>query len=54
MRRPRPAESPLGAASAAISSTMVFHSPQESQRPLQRGKLAPQDWQTKRAAAFAT
>ena len=44
--RPRPADRPLGALSAAASSTMVFHAPQASQRPLQRGWLAPQVWQT--------
>src|SRR5690606_30457970 len=32
---------------APASSTMVFHSPQLSHRPAQRGVTAPQDWQTK-------
>src|SRR6218665_1938353 len=31
---------------SAISSTMVFHSPQASHRPCQRVVTAPQAWQT--------
>jgi len=34
------------------SSTMVFHSPQVSQRPAHFGAIAPQDWQTNRATGF--
>src|SRR5690606_11057599 len=32
---------------STISSTMVFQSPQLSQRPTLRAVTAPQDWQTK-------
>src|SRR5262245_58212336 len=32
---------------AAASSTIVFHSPQLSQRPAHLDDTAPQDWQTK-------
>jgi hypothetical protein len=35
------------------SSSMVFHSPQVSQRPAHFGVTAPQDRQTKREAALA-
>ena len=35
------------------SSTMVFHSPQDSQRPIQRGETAPQAWQTKLVLVLA-
>src|SRR5271156_1341612 len=35
------------------SSTMVFHSPQASQRPAHFGARAPQLWQTKREVALA-
>lgn len=35
------------------SSAMVFHAPQESQRPAQRGNTAPQDWQMKLELARA-
>ena len=33
----------------ALSSAMVFHPPQASQRPCQRWLTAPQFWQTKEA-----
>src|SRR5579863_8545218 len=35
------------------SSTMLFHSPQASQRPVHLGATAPQFWQTKREVDFA-
>ena len=38
---------------ATASSTMVFHSPQVSQRPAHFGVTAPQDWQTKRLCCLA-
>ena len=38
---------------AIASSTMVFHSPQASQRPAHFGVTAPQDWQTKREVGLA-
>jgi hypothetical protein len=34
---------------SALSSAMVFHPPQASQRPCQRWLTAPQFWQTKEA-----
>ena len=36
-----------------VSSSMVFHSPQVSQRPAHLGNTAPQDWQTKRGLDLA-
>ena len=41
-RRPAAAPTP----SAAASSMMVFHSPQDSHLPCQRCVIAPQFWQT--------
>src|SRR6476661_6855694 len=41
----------IGAASA--SSTIVFHSPQLSQRPAHFEDTAPQDWQTNWEVALA-
>jgi hypothetical protein len=41
-----PGPRPPGATLATVSSTMVFHSPQDSQRPPHFGVTAPQDWQT--------
>src|SRR5580693_1414587 len=41
------------ACGVAASSTMVFHSPQASQRPAHFGARAPQPWQTKRDVALA-
>ena len=38
---------------ATVSSAMVFHSPQVSQRPAHFGVTAPQDWQTKRVTGLA-
>ncbi len=52
-RRPAP---PLAAGpgrGAIASSTMVFHSPQASQRPTHRGLTPPQLWQTKREVGLA-
>src|SRR5690606_26463609 len=45
---------PFGKAGSIDSSTMLFHSPQESHLPLQRDVTAPQDWHTKRDLGFAT
>src|SRR5690606_23642888 len=45
-----PAPTPL----SVISSTMVFHSPQASQRPCHRVVTAPQAWQTKDDRDLAT
>ena len=42
-----------GPGRAMASSTMVFHSPQPSQRPAHLGLTAPQLWQTKRDVGFA-
>src|SRR4029450_13221656 len=55
-RRPLPARArppPAGPGAAAASSTMVFHSPQLSQRPLHLFVTAPPDWQTKRLSGRA-
>ncbi len=40
-------------ACAAVSSVIVFHSPQDSHLPCQRGVTAPQLWQTKVERALA-
>ena len=44
--RPPLADWPFGASASAVSSTMVFQAPQDSQRPAHLAVLAPQDWQT--------
>ena len=52
-RRPAP---PLAAGpgrGVIASSTMLFHSPQVSQRPAHFGLTAPQLWQTKREVGLA-
>src|SRR5580658_2618405 len=41
------------ACGVTASSTMVFHSPQASQRPAHFGARAPQPWQTKREVGLA-
>ena len=41
------------AAAAAVSSMIVFHAPQDSHFPCQRGATAPQAWQTKEARTLA-
>ncbi len=46
-------ETPLGAVASMASSTIEFHSPQESHRPVHLPWTAPQDWQTKRLAERA-
>ena len=46
--RRAPARRRRGPGAGAASSTMVFHSPQDSQRPLHLFVTAPHDWQTKR------
>src|SRR5262245_3950126 len=54
--RPLPARAsppPAGPGAGAASSTMVFHSPQLSQRPLHLLVTAPHDWQTKRLSGRA-
>jgi hypothetical protein len=43
---PRARPPPAGPGAGADSSTMVFHSPQDSQRPLHLEVTAPHDWQT--------
>src|SRR5262245_34772209 len=42
----RVAPLPPDTGAAAVSSIMVFHSPQLSQRPAHFDETAPQDWQT--------
>ena len=44
---------PAGPGAGAASSTMVFHSPQDSQRPPHLLVTAPHDWQTKRFSGLA-
>ena len=54
--RPLPARAmppPAGPGAGAASSTMVFHSPQDSQRPPHLLVTAPHDWQTKRFSGLA-
>src|ERR1700759_675448 len=54
--RPLPARArppPAGPGAGAASSTMVFHSPQLSQRPLHLLVAALHDWQTKRFSGRA-
>src|SRR3982074_1021293 len=50
---PRARPPPAGPGAGAASSTMVFHSPHDSQRPLHLLVTAPHDWQTKRFSGRA-
>ena len=52
-RRADPALAAGPGRGAIASSTMVFHSPQASQRPAHLGLTAPQLWQTKREVGLA-